>query len=97
MLSDQQIRDALLASRVVLVAVPNCHGPLGLEQLAEAVARLTASPPSPAGKVERPLTLPADTWAQLDGLARAATKAGSRRVSASDVAAALIERAVAAG
>lgn len=97
MLTEQQIRDVLHASRVVPFDVPNPHGPLGLEQLAEAVAGLRAAPPTPAGNVERPLNLPVATWAKLDGLARTATKAGSRRVSASDVAAALIERAVAAG
>jgi hypothetical protein len=48
-------------------------------------------------QVERPLTLPVETWEMLDGLARTATKSGPRRVSASEVAAALIERAVAAG
>ena len=40
MLSEEEIRQALHASRVVPLAVPKPHGPLGLEQLAAAVARI---------------------------------------------------------
>ena len=94
MLSEQDIRDALHASRVVPLSVPNPHGPLGLEQLAEAVARATTAQIQSAGSVERSLTLPIATWEKLDGLARTATKAGLGRLSASDVAVALIEQAV---
>jgi hypothetical protein len=94
MLTDQQIRDALHASRVVPLSVANPHGPLGLEQLAEAVARATASRAQSTDSVERSLTLPLATWEKLDGLARTATKAGLRRLSASDIAVALIEQAV---
>ena len=36
MLSEEQIRQALHASRVVPLAVARPHGPLGLEQLAAA-------------------------------------------------------------
>jgi hypothetical protein len=39
MLTEQEIRDALHAGRVVSLPVASPHGPLGLEQLAEAVAR----------------------------------------------------------
>lgn len=102
MLSEQQIRDALHAGRVLPLGVANPHGPLGLDQLAEAVERARASHPSPSdshamSKVRRPLTLPAETWEKLDGLARAATKPGSPPLTASDVAAALLERFVKAG
>jgi hypothetical protein len=93
MLTEQQIQDALHASRVVPLLVPNPHGPLGLEQLAGAVAQAAGSS-SPEGRVERALGLPLKTWEKLDGLARNATKTGARRISASDVAAALIEQAV---
>ena len=97
MLSEQQIRDALHAGRVVPVAVPNPHGPLGMEQLAEALARVTsAAQLVPVAAVQRPLTLPLKTWEKLDDLARIATKQGARRLSASDVGAALLERAVTA-
>src|SRR5689334_9952201 len=96
MLTDEQIRDALHASRVVPLAVPNPHGPLGLEHLAAVVARVAAETNStPSGGVERSLRLPVETWEKLDGLARTATKAGPRRLTASDVAAALIQQAVA--
>jgi hypothetical protein len=99
MLTEHEIRDALHASRVVPVAVPNPHGPLGLEQLAAAVAQATRVSVAAASEenVQRPLTLPAETWQKLDVIARAATRDGSRQLSASDVAAALIERSVKAG
>jgi hypothetical protein len=96
MLTQQQIREALRASRVVPVDVPNPHGPLGLEELAQAVERMEGGAAAEAaGRVRRPLTLPAETWQKLDGMARAASKSASHPVSASDVAAALIERLVA--
>ena len=98
MLSEKEIQEARHASRVLPLAVPNPHGPLGLEQLAETVERATRVSQSPTGqKVQRPLTLPLETWEKLDGLARAATRPGSRPFSASDVAAALIERSVKVG
>ena len=97
MLSEQEIRDALHASRVVPVSVPNPHGPLGLEQLAEAVVRATAARARPDDGVQRTLTLPLATWEKLDVLARTANKVGPRRLSASDVAVALIEQAVMSG
>jgi hypothetical protein len=40
MLSEEQIRQALHANRVVPLAVAKPHGPLGLEQLAAAVSRI---------------------------------------------------------
>ena len=98
MLTEKEIAEALRASRVVPVDVPNPHGPLGLEELAQAVERVAAgTAPHGPDRVRRPLTLPAETWQKLDGLARAASKSTSRPVSASDVAAALLQRLVAAG
>jgi hypothetical protein len=99
MLSEEQIRDALHAGRVLSIGVTNPHGPLGLEELAAAVAKATSTPisASAAESVQRPLTLPKETWQKLDLMARAATRPGARRLSASDVAAALIERTVKAG
>jgi hypothetical protein len=99
MLTEKEIREALHASRVLPIAVANPHGPLGLEELASAVALAASVPPSasPADSVQRPLKLSTDTWQKLDVIARAATGAGTRRLSASDVAAALIERSVKAG
>jgi hypothetical protein len=40
MLSQQEIQKALRGRRVVLLEVPNPHGPLGLEHRAAAVARM---------------------------------------------------------
>ena len=43
MLSEEQIKQALHAHSVRALGVANLHGPLGLEQLAEAVARLAVA------------------------------------------------------
>src|SRR5262245_6393871 len=96
MLSEEQIQDALRASRVIPLGVTNPHGPFGLEQLAEAIARLTASGVShPAQElVERPLALPRSTWDKLDQLARETTQATSHQTTASRVAALLLEQCV---
>lgn len=96
MLTEQQIQEALHASRVVPVSVPDPHGPLGLEHLAEVVARTTGALSASSENVQRPLTLPLVTWKKLEDLARRATTHGSRRLTASDIAAGLIEQAVGA-
>jgi hypothetical protein len=74
MLTEQQIQQALHAQRVVPLGIDNPHGPLGLEQLAETVARLvaTATAPSQRGRIERPLRLPQETL----GKARPASPCG---------------------
>jgi len=46
MLTEKDIQEALHARRVVPLAVLNPHGPLGLEQVAAAVAGLVDSPTS---------------------------------------------------
>jgi hypothetical protein len=94
MLTEQEIQRLLHASRVVPLDVPNPHGPLGLEQLAQAVAEI-ASCPSPSAKprVGRPVELPAETWEKLDRLARAASP---QPVSAAEMAAAILEKALSA-
>ena|SRR5579859_5588320 len=94
MLTEQEIQQALHASRVVPLSVPNPHGPLGLEQLAAAVAQITGSALKTADnqRVQRPLALSVDVWNKLDQLAATTTKAGSRAVSASEVAAAILEQ-----
>src|SRR5262249_24416264 len=93
MLSEEQIKQALHASRVLPLDVANPHGPLGLEQLAEAVSRLDAPQLGPA-RVERAIALPVDTWQRLEELARNASHARLGPVTASDVAAAILELAV---
>jgi hypothetical protein len=96
MLTEQQIQQALHAHRVVSLGIDDLHGPLGLEHLAETVARLvgTATAPSQRGRIERPLRLPQETWEKLDQLARAATQTGSAPVTASEVAAAILHQFV---
>lgn len=96
MLSEEQIKQALHAERVVPLGVANTDGPLGLEQLAEAVSRLSAPQPG-TERVERPIALPVETWHKLDELARNASQVRPRRVTASDVAAAILERTVNGG
>lgn len=93
MLSEAQIRQALHADRVLPVGVANPHGPLGLEQLAEAVCRLSGSSAGLA-RVERSIALPVETWQKLDELARNASQAQPRPVTASDMAAAILEQTV---
>jgi hypothetical protein len=93
MLSEEQIRKAFHAHCVRPLGVPNPHGPLGLEQLAEAVARLTACNASPA-QVERPVALPVETWQKLDTLAQSASRAQAHAITASELAAAILEQAV---
>jgi hypothetical protein len=97
MLSDDEIKLALHASRVVPLSVGNPHGPLGLEHLAAAVAQVSGSPLSglPPHRVRRSLELSAEAWAKLDQLAATTAKRASRPVSASEVAAAILEQTLA--
>ena len=90
MLDEQEIQRLLHASRVVPLGVPNPHGPLGLEQLAQAVSKI-ASSPSGGPRVGRPVELPAETWEKLDRLARTASP---QPVSGAEMAAAILEQAV---
>src|SRR5919199_925364 len=96
MLSEEAIRQALHAGRVVPLGVANPHGPLGLEQLAAAVAthREAAHAHPQAERVRRPIDLPRQTWEKLDALAAATSRPGSAPVSAAELAAAIIERYV---
>ncbi|HTU88714.1 MAG TPA: hypothetical protein VMF69_01335 [Gemmataceae bacterium] len=96
MLTEEEICQALHASRVVPLAVANPHGPLGLEQLAAAVAahrEHTQSQPS-TDRVRRPIELPVQTWEKLQALAATASEAGAPPVSAGELAATIIERYV---
>ena len=58
MLSEQEIKQALRASRVIPVSVGNPHGPFGWEQLAHTVARFLESEER---KVVQSLEIPADS------------------------------------
>jgi hypothetical protein len=96
MLNEAEIRQALHASRVVTLPALNPHGPLGLEQLAEIVSRLVRTEAAPTERVQRPIALAVATWEKLDRLARAATPADAPPVTASTLAAVLLEQAITA-
>ena len=97
MLTEKEIQQALRAGRVVPLAVTNPHGPLGLEQLAAAVARIADSPVSlpEDGRICRPIALSVQTWNKLDQLAQTTAQTSARPVTASEVATAIIEQFVA--
>lgn len=94
MLDENEISQALHASRVVAVPALNPHGPLGLEHLAAIVNHLRGRPVA-TECVQRPISLPVETWEKLDQLARAASRSNASPLTASTVAAALLEQAVA--
>jgi hypothetical protein len=96
MLTEEAIRRALHASRVVPLEVANPHGPLGLEQLAAAVEahRQAAQTQTQPERVSRPIELPLRTWEKLRDLAAASSQAGTHPVSAGELAAAIIEQYV---
>src|SRR5215469_15409601 len=83
MLNEEQIRQALHAHRVLPLGVANPHGPLGLEQVAEAVSRLHQCNAG-TSRVERPIALPLATWRKLDELARNASREEPLPLTASD-------------
>jgi len=93
--SEEQIRQSLHASRIVPLSVAKPHGPLGLEQLAAAVSCINPSTRSGYQGVRRPLALDHKTWEKLDQLAETATQTTAQRITASQVAAAIIEQFVA--
>jgi hypothetical protein len=96
MLTEKDIQQALHARRVVPLSVTSPHGPLGLEQLAAAVARIPDSPvPLPEdARIRRPISLSVQTWEKLEQLAQTTVQASSRSVTASEIAA-IIEQFVA--
>lgn len=91
MLSEQEIKQALRASRVAPISVSNPHGPFGLEQLACAVGDLRKT--AVESKVIHS-DIPVDTWNKLAELANAASKNSARPVSVSEVAAAILQHYV---
>jgi hypothetical protein len=96
MLTEQEIQQALHASRVVPLAVPNPHGPLGLEQLAGAVAAVQGRGALPEGeRIRRPLELSLEAWEKLARLAETTARTAARPVTASEVAAAILEEVLA--
>jgi hypothetical protein len=96
MLTETDIQKALHASRVVPLTVSNPHGPLGLEQLAAAVARIAESPITlpEEGRIRRPISLSVQTWEKLEQLANTTAQDRSHPVTASEIATAIIEQFV---
>ena len=95
MLLEEQIRQALHASRVVPLSVENPHGPLGLEQLAAAVSRINPVVGVAGQRVQRPVSLDCKTWEKLNRLAENTAQATSQPVTASQIAAVIIEEYIA--
>ena len=91
MLSEEQIKKGLHASRVVSVSVPNPHGPLGMEHLAQVVAQIQGNNGTHATKAVHPLEVPLATWLKLEELADATAKTAARPVSVSEVAVAILQ------
>jgi hypothetical protein len=92
LLTEGEIRRALHADRVVPLGVANSHDPLGLEQLAGAVAAHRKATLS--GRIRRPIDLPVKTWEKPQALAAAMSKGGAPRITADEVAATIIEQHV---
>ena len=96
MLSEERIRQALHASRVVPLAVATPHSPLRLEQLAAAVSRVNPALGPGDLRIPRPIALDQATWEKLEQLAENTAQTTSQHITASQVAAAIIEQFVAA-
>jgi hypothetical protein len=98
MLTIEEIQQALHAHCAVPLPPGNYHGPLGLERLAAVVAQLDGGGGSPASadRVRRAIELDVRTWEKLDRLAHSTGQTAARPVSASQVAAAIIEQFMAA-
>lgn len=94
MLTEADIQNALHASRVVPLKVSKPHGPLGLEQLAGAVARIANSPVTlpEEGRIRRPISLSVQAWEKLEQLATTTAQTSSQPVTASDIVTAIVEQ-----
>ncbi len=91
MMDELDIQRALHAHRVVPIPAITCHGPLGLEHLAAYVVQLQQTQSTLAS---REIALPMATWKLLEDLAREVAPKSNHSVTAADMAAALIERAL---
>jgi hypothetical protein len=95
MLSEQEIKQVLRASRVAPMPILSPHGPFGLAQLANTVARYLERDATQEMKVVQSLEMSAETWQKLEQLADQATRSTTRPVSESEVAAAILQQYVA--
>jgi hypothetical protein len=91
MLDEDEIRRVVRARRVLPLNVPNPDGPLGLEQLAAAVAHFRG-----VDREELSIPLRRKTRAKPEQLAGAEGDSASRPITAAELAAAVVEQFVAA-
>lgn len=94
MLTEQEIKHALHASRVAPMPVANPHGPIGWEQVAQTLKRILTDNESGTQKVVRSLEIPTDTWQKLEKLADQATRNAARPVTVSEIASAILQHYV---
>jgi len=94
MLTREEIKHLLHASRVVPLQTTDVHGPLGLEHLAREVAEIMRMPSPEAPTEARQVELPKTTWAKLAAVAEKSQQMQARPITAETVAAAIIEHAL---
>ncbi len=94
MLTEEQIRTALRASRVVALPLINPHGPLGLEHLVEVVRDVSTEGQPAAHQISRPIVLPVETWQKLDDLAREVGEKHAQHITPSELATAIVIQGV---
>lgn len=91
MLTEQEIKQALHASRVAPMPMAVPHVPFGWEHLAQKVSRFFENNGTDEAKIVQSLEMPLETWQQLEKLADEATRIEARPVSAAEVAAAILQ------
>lgn len=87
MLSENEIQEALNASRVVPLTTRNPHGPLGLNQIAAEVGGVRGE--NPAASVTIPLR--PDLWAKLQRLVEAERATGLSAKTPTDFVRGIVE------
>ena len=97
MLTREEIKEILHASRVIRVNTADVHGPLGLEHLAREVSQIMCTAASGNATEARQIQLAKTTWEKLAVLAEKSGQGESQHVTAETLAAAIIEQAIANG
>ena len=88
MLSENEIQQALHASRVVALHTANPHGPLGLEQLAAEVGVIRGERRFQSVVVP----LAPETWDKLQRLAASARQSNTKLITSADLVREIVER-----
>jgi len=99
MLTSDDIKQTLKASRVVDLNLSAIHGPLGLEHLSAVVEDLRSRPAATttSGGDSLTIELRPETRQRLESLVTSQNELSKKKVSAAELAAAIIERVVTAG